>query len=248
MIGNGRAAGDESAAPAPAPRVQLLPTVTPTVADAVSDMLRNAILQGRFAPGSRLVEANLARELRVSRGSVREGLAALAKESLVVTLPRHGKFVQPLDAQTIDEIYSLRRVLEPFAASRVVESLNDDSIRQLHEAFNSIVDAVKTGEIVVVAHQDIAFHERIFLLANHSRLTRVWTDIKGMLQMMFNLTSATHLSLGEAVEQHHLILETILACDSKTVAAIIEEHIDAAWVRARQGVQAREAMLEGQEL
>jgi DNA-binding transcriptional MocR family regulator len=66
----------------PAPYVQLVPTVTPTVADAISDMLRDAILGGRFPPGSRLVEANLARELQVSRGSVREGLAVLRKASL----------------------------------------------------------------------------------------------------------------------------------------------------------------------
>lgn len=235
MIANGSAASDDlvAAEAASATGVHLLPTVTPTVADAVSDMLRKAILEGRFPPGSRLVEANLARDLQVSRGSVREGLAVLAREGLVITLPRHGKFVQLLDATVIDEIYSIRRVLEPFAASRVVERLNDDSIRQLHEAFGSIVDAVKTGDIVVVAHEDIAFHERIFLLADHSRLMRVWTDIKGMLQIMFNVTTATHLSLGEAVEQHHLILETILARDAETVAGIIEGHIDAAWVRAR---------------
>jgi DNA-binding GntR family transcriptional regulator len=238
MIGDNRAQSDEpvEAEAAPTPRVQLLPTVTPTVADAVSDMLRNAILEGRFAPGSRLVEANMARELQVSRGSVREGLAMLAREGLVVTLPRHGKFVQPLDAKTIDEIYSIRRVLEPFAASRVVERLNEESIRQLQDAFNSIVDAVKTGDVVIVAHEDIAFHERIFLLADHSRLAHIWTDIKGMLQIMFNVTNATHLSLGDAVEQHHLILETILARDAKTVAGMIEGHIDAAWVRAHQAM------------
>lgn len=238
MNSNDRAGSAERAV-SPTPHVQLVPTVTPTVADAISDNLRDAILAGRFPPGSRLVEANLARELQVSRGSVREGLAVLAKEGLVVTNPRHGKFVQPLDDSTVDEIYSLRRVLEPFAASRVVESLNDESIAQLREAFNAIVDAVKTNDIVVVAHKDIAFHERIFLLADHSRLLRVWTDIRGMLQIMFNVTTSTHLSLGEAVEQHHLILETILARDTRSVAAILEEHVDAAWVRAREGMRER---------
>jgi DNA-binding GntR family transcriptional regulator len=232
-------AGSAERAVSPTPHVQLVPTVTPTVADAISDNLRDAILAGRFPPGSRLVEANLARELQVSRGSVREGLAVLAKEGLVGTNPRHGKFVQPLDDSTVDEIYSLRRVLEPFAASRVVESLSDESIAQLREAFNSIVDAVKTNDIVVVALKDLAFHERIFLLADHSRLLRVWTDIKGMLQIMFNVTTATHLSLGEAVEQHHLILETILARDTQTVAAILEEHVEAAWIRAREGMRER---------
>jgi GntR family transcriptional regulator, gluconate operon transcriptional repressor len=109
----------------------------------------------------------------------------------------------------------------------------------LRDAFNSIVDAVKTNDIVVVAHKDIAFHQCIFLLADHSRLLRVWTDIKGMLQIMFNVTTATHLSLGEAVEQHHLILETLLARDTQKVTAILEEHVDAAWVRAREGMRER---------
>lgn len=240
MTMNDTAGNAESAAPALGPAyMQLVPTVTPTVADAISDTLREAILGGRFPPGSRLVEAIIARELQVSRGSVREGLAVLAKEGLVVTNPRRGKFVQPLDATAVDEIYSLRRVLEPFAASRVVERLSDDSIQLLEETFNSIVDAVKTNDIVVVAHRDIAFHECIFLLADHSRLFRVWTDIKGVLQIMFNVTTATHLSLGEAVDQHRLILDTILARDTQTVAAILEEHVDAAWIRAREGMRER---------
>lgn len=232
------AASDEPAV-TPEKRFQLLQAVTPTLADAISDRLREAILEGRFPPGSRLVEANLARDLQVSRGSVREGLALLASEGLVVTKPRHGKFVQPLDATTIDEIYSLRRVLEPFAAGRVVASLRNDSIRELQDAFNGIVDAVGTNDIVAVAHKDIAFHECIFRLSDHSRLARVWTDIRSILRLMFNVTTATHLSLEDAVAQHRLILEMILARDTPGVTSILTEHVDAAWIRARDGIRKR---------
>jgi DNA-binding GntR family transcriptional regulator len=214
--------------------------VSPTLADAVSDTVRNAILSGRFAPGARLVEANIARELEVSRGSVREALGVLVNEGLVVTLARHGKFVQPLDATTIDEVYSLRTVLEPFAVERVIARASDDTHRSLRQAFDAIVHAVSTRDVVVVAHQDIAFHEAIFVLADHARLRRAWTDIRGTLQIMFNVTTATHLSLEEAVEQHQAILDPVLAGNTALARSIIEEHIRLAWERART------AMLQAQ--
>jgi DNA-binding GntR family transcriptional regulator len=218
--------------------------VTPTLADAVSDALRDAILAGRFTPGARLVEANIARELRVSRGSVREALAVLANEGLVVTLPRHGKFVQPLDATTIDEVYSLRTVLEPFAVERVIARLEDEARLRLRRAFAAIGEAVKTGDIVVVAHRDIAFHEEIFLLADHGRLRRVWTDIRGTLQLMFNVTTATHLSLDEALDQHRPILEAVLAGDAVTARTLVDEHIRAAWERAHTAMLGRDPAVE----
>lgn len=214
--------------------------VTPTLADAVSDALREAILSGRFAPGARLVEANMARELQVSRGSVREALGVLANEGLVVTLPRHGKFVQPLDATTIDEVYSLRTVLEPFAIERVIARASEAIHRQLQESFDGIVQAVNTRDRVVVAHEDIAFHEAIFVLADHARLWRAWADIRGTLQIMFNVTTATHLALADAVEQHQAILDVVLAGDAALARLIIEEHIRHAWERART------AMLQAQ--
>lgn len=217
----------------------LLMGVTPRLVDAVSDTLRNAILGGRFAPGARLVEADIARELQVSRGSVRDALATLANEGLVVTLPRHGKFVQPLNATAIDEIYSLRTVLEPFAVERVIARFDDEALLGLQQAFDAIAEAVEAGDVVVVAHQDIAFHEEIFRLAQHERLLRVWTDIRGTVKIMFNVTTATHLSLDEAVEQHKLILDAIFAGNTEEARAIIEKHVRAAWERARSDAARR---------
>src|SRR5262249_33341628 len=87
------------------------PVTTPTLVESVAEAIRESILSGRFAPGDRLVEAELARELHVSRGPIREALGLLGKDGIVVHEPRRGKFVQGLTPRLIDEVYSLRLLL-----------------------------------------------------------------------------------------------------------------------------------------
>ena len=73
---------------------RLRPVTAATLVESVADAIRAEILAGRFAPGERLVEAELARELQVSRGPIREALALLDKDGIVYNLPRRGKYVQ----------------------------------------------------------------------------------------------------------------------------------------------------------
>src|ERR671927_1179987 len=83
-----------------------------TLADSTADALRERILAGLFGPGERLVEAEIARQLRISRGPVREALAKLREEALVRDEPRRGWFVSELTADDIREIYELRAAIE----------------------------------------------------------------------------------------------------------------------------------------
>ena len=86
-------------------------------ADAV-EHVRDAIRSGRFAPGDRIIEREIADELGISSIAVRDAFARLAQEGWIERLPRRGVRVRPLDAETIDDITSVRALLEGEAASR----------------------------------------------------------------------------------------------------------------------------------
>jgi DNA-binding GntR family transcriptional regulator len=83
---------------------------------------RDAVLRGDYPPGSQLSEVALAESLGVSRGTVREALRTLAESGLVEVFPHRGAFVPALTIQRAKEIYSLRMVLEPFAARLAYET------------------------------------------------------------------------------------------------------------------------------
>jgi DNA-binding GntR family transcriptional regulator len=229
------------AATADGPRFE--PITSRTLVDTVVEKLRESILSGRFAPGERLVEAELARELAISRGPIREALALLEKDGIVVNVPRRGKFLPAFDARTIDELYSLRRVLEPYAAQLLIASLTDDKRDALLESLARITEAADAGDVPALAERDIDFHNRIYELADHELLRKVWAEaIFGKLRMLLNVTIRTHPLLTTAAN-HRVIVDAIVDRDVRRARKVVTEHIDDARRRARAAVDQAAANL-----
>jgi DNA-binding GntR family transcriptional regulator len=210
------------------------PVTTPTLVESVAEAIRESILSGRFAPGDRLVEAELARELHVSRGPIREALGLLGKDGIVVHEPRRGKFVQGLTPRLIDEVYSLRLLLEPFAVDRVIANLDDSGRSRLQSALASIAAAASEGDERALAAADVGFHNLIYELADHELLQRAWLEnIAGKLRLMSNITTRSLTELKDAERNHRRILEPILAGDVESAKRAIAQHIEDAWPLAR---------------
>jgi DNA-binding GntR family transcriptional regulator len=198
------------------------------------EAVRESILDGRFAPGERLVEAELARQLGISRGPLREALHMLAKEGIVVIVPRRSKSVQDLDDRTIDEVYSLRKILEQYAVERVITLAGQEGVRELRLALAEMREAAESGDRQLTARQDITFHSRLYMLAKHSLLERAWQEnVAGKLQILLNVTTRTHLALKEPVRRHEAIVRAVASGNVRRAQREISRHIDDAWKRAR---------------
>ena len=209
----------------------------PTLVDSTAEVIRTAIFSGQIGPGERLVEAEIARKLKISRGPVREALALLAKDGIVVNVPRRGKFVQGFTPQLIDELYSLRRLLEPYAVSRVIATLDASVASQLEGAVQAIADAVESENAQLVAQRDIQFHDLVYDLAHHELLKRAWLEnIAGKLQILLHVTTQTLGALRDAEQQHRRLVDAIISRDEASARARFEGHIDEALERARQGL------------
>ena len=107
-----------------------------SLADAVVDRLRAAISSGMYSPGERLVERRLAHEFGISHIPLREALARLTEEGLVVRLPRRGARVASLTPRMLEEVSSLRVVLEQF----VVRRLKGRFTSEAHAGLQAIVE------------------------------------------------------------------------------------------------------------
>ncbi len=87
-----------------------------------SEVIREAIIDGRLAPGQRLKEEELARELGISRTPVREALLILESEGLVESIPKRGATVRSYAVDDLDDLYQLRALLEGYAARRAADA------------------------------------------------------------------------------------------------------------------------------
>jgi DNA-binding GntR family transcriptional regulator len=110
----------------------------------VFERVREAILSGELPPGSRLVERRLAEELEVSHIPVREALARLADDGLVERNARRGSWVASLSLEDLDEISSLRVLLEQFVVVRVQERWSDAAERRLRAIVADMQKAAAT--------------------------------------------------------------------------------------------------------
>lgn len=211
------------------------PIANPRLVDVAMASLRHAIIIGELAPGQRLVESALAAKLKISRGPLREALQFLEQEGLVLTLPRRGRFVRSADIRSLEEVYSLRRVLEPFAAARAIAAWSDASYARMKTALDRLDDASRSGSSRLVAERDVEFHTALINLADHQLLWRTWNDsIAGHLHLLLNLTTPTHDNLEEPVRRHSVILDGLVAGDAGALRAEIESHIDDALDRSRR--------------
>lgn len=206
--------------------------VAPTLVDTAADALKASIFAGKFAPGERLYEAALAREFGMSRGPLREALALLEGDGLVENVPRRGKFITNPDERTVDEIYSLRRLVEPYAAELAIEKLDEASEASLREAVDRLNEAIARADSVAIAQSDIDFHAHLYVLADHKPLARTWADIiSNKLRLLVNLTTPTHEPTDPG-PNHEAIVEAVLGRDVDEARRLIIEHIDDAWERA----------------
>ena len=112
--------------------------------------MRNAILEGRFAPGQRLVERNLCELTGVSRTAVREALRSLEAEGLVVNVPNRGPTVARLTRRDAEDIYTVRALLEVKAVELFMQSATAADLATLGDHLEQMEAAHGRGDLELV--------------------------------------------------------------------------------------------------
>jgi DNA-binding GntR family transcriptional regulator len=128
----------------------------PTLVAAAADNIRHEILRGELLPGQSLPEVELSKTLNISLGSVREALRLLQQDCLVEVIPYRGAFVARLSTERVEEIYTLRCLLEPYAVRLSIENqLNTKLYRSdmvpddvSHQA---LCDGIMSGDAALAA-------------------------------------------------------------------------------------------------
>lgn len=115
-------------------------------ADRAAARLRHEVVHGKLAPGTRLVEMELAARLNIGRGTIRAALSALEAEDLIVKQPYSGWAVHDISRQELRETYTLRSALEGLAARLVAGSLTAEVRSNLDKAFHRLHEAEESGD------------------------------------------------------------------------------------------------------
>jgi len=165
---------------------------------------------------------------------VREALAALDREGIVVHVPRKGFFVIDFTDKDLEEIYSLRLLLECEALRRAMDRVTEDDIRQMQSIVDELGRAtVEKQEPERIVDLDLSFHDCICRMADHSRLYAAWRSTSTQARVLVGLTSKTHYNHPEEPKQlHQVILEAIRTHNQPLADEYLTNHILDAQQRA----------------
>jgi DNA-binding GntR family transcriptional regulator len=210
----------------------LSPPIRRTLSDEVAQRLRRAILSGQFAPGEPLRENQLAELIGVSRGPIREALSQLKREGLVIN--RNGRsYVARLSHQDLDEVYSLRRALESLAGEAACQRATPEHVVEMEGIVSDMTARVRNGVTEQEAAElDLHFHDALYRASGHQRLLSYWNTLRPLIYVFLLNRNVANPDFSESmVRGHRAILDAIRDRDEARAQALIEGHINFAYVR-----------------
>jgi len=200
-------------------------TVAPTRSDDVYERLREAILTGRARPNERLIEAELADRLQVSRTPIRESLQRLAAEGLVVSR-RRGWVVLEHTSVEIREIYEARAALEGYCARLAAQRATDAQLKEIASLHHPKRNLKSSRQHLVEIND--GFHDAILAAAQNERLADM---IRRNRSYYFTFRIAQLYSDEEAdasIAGHQAIARALLQRDANRAERAMRAHIDLA--------------------
>jgi DNA-binding GntR family transcriptional regulator len=199
----------------------------PQLWEAVTDRLRAAILTGEIPAGTKLVESTLAVRYGTSRGPIREAVRELARQGLVVEVPRRGSVVATLTSRDLAEVYEVREALEVGAAKAAIRRASDAELRDLEQLLAPMEHAWENDAWKLESVElDFAFHRAVLALAHNERMATTYENM--LTQNMHLLRTATEanptLRSGIEPRVHRDIVSALMARDEAAAGAAIDSH------------------------
>ncbi|MCC6222049.1 MAG: GntR family transcriptional regulator [Thermoleophilia bacterium] len=199
----------------------------PQLWEAVLERIRAAVLGGELPAGAKLVEAELAERFGTSRGPVREAIRELAREGLVVELPRRGTVVSTLTARDLAEVYAVREALELGAAKSAVARASDARLSALGTHLDAMERARESrADHLEVAAHDLAFHRALVELAGNARMSAIEEQMLAQTALLLRTAAEANPTLRSELRPaaHRDIHAALLERDLGRARVAIEAH------------------------
>jgi DNA-binding GntR family transcriptional regulator len=196
--------------------------------DSLSDgvvvpALREAIVEGVLAPGSRLSEVQVAKQLNVSRTPMREAFAQLEREGLVTVLPRVGAFVRSVTLRDVTEIYKVRMALECLAVQLAAEHITALGRAQLDDVIETMQASVTAEDPLGYVDALDRFYSIVMSLADNRTLQATHASLIGPVRRLRRIAMARGGRMRASFDQTVRIKEAIVSGDAAVQDLMLEQ-------------------------
>ncbi|MCX7747588.1 MAG: GntR family transcriptional regulator [Clostridia bacterium] len=191
----------------------------------VFTQLQNDILNGKYQPGDSLIETRLSEELGVSRTPIREAIRQLELEGLVQSIPNKGAIVTGISAKDIEDIYTIRMMIEGLAARWAAEKMTEEELAELKEAVELEEFYTMKNDTEHLLKFDSVFHEIIFKACKSKPLMHTLSTFHHYVQRARNASLGSPGRAQKVLEEHKAILQAITERNAEQAEKLTTEHI-----------------------
>ena len=192
----------------------------------VEEYIKNALYTGRLAPRERIIEGDLARQLGVSRGPVREVLLRLEAEGLITITSRRGTFVRDFSRSEIRLVFKMRAKLEGLAVWYMRQRMTTADKATLRNRLQRMKSAAAKGDDEEFFYADMELHRAIWELSGESRLLLILSRVMSPLIFEIARSYSSRWPIAQRYENHRAYCEMILTAPLGRVDRAVERYFD----------------------
>ena len=193
--------------------------------EEATDRLRDLIVQGRLAPGSRMNERLLTAQLGVSRTPLREAFKVLATEGMVELLPNRGAIVAPMDPVRLAETLAVMGVLEALAGELACEHATEAQVNEIRALHFEMLAYHARGDLAGYFKFNQAIHLKLVKYSGNAVLFNTYRQLNGNVRRARYMANLSKERWDAAVREHGEILAALDARDVKKIRALLRDHL-----------------------
>jgi DNA-binding GntR family transcriptional regulator len=207
------------------------PPAFKSLREMVANSLRQSILDGDLKPGQRLMDAEIASRMGISRSPVREALRQLEKDGLVCSSANRGCTVIELSMEDLFQLYGIRASLEGLAAAWACHTIQVDQLAELKRLcgeMQALLPFQSDADRVAFLHRDAEFHQAMIDSASSPRLAETLAGVRLQIRMMMAAIMSAARASAQAASEHELLIVALESGDTNLAERLARQHVEGA--------------------
>ena len=206
---------------------RLVPVQPRTMVEQAAEAIVAAAARGAFLPGDRLVEAEIARDLGISRVPVREALRLLESQGIVNSTPYKGMRLMEVTNAGVAALMRVRLALETQAIGEALAQPGGLPVRfkRLGQAAEDYALAAQAGDPAAIVLADVAFHRELCRASGNAPLLALWQSLSRQLAVVWGLGRQDR-DPAQSVREHSALVQALLAGDRHGAADALSDHVN----------------------
>jgi DNA-binding GntR family transcriptional regulator len=187
--------------------------------------LENAIVDGRYPPGSRLDPESLAEQFDCSRTPIREALQQLEASGLVRVLPKRGTYVSEWSAGELAERFEVMAEVEAACARLAARRITDAELAEFEAVHAACGELAEAGDVDAYYLRNSDFHHCIYQATHNAFLTQEASRLHAMLQPYRRMQLQVRNRMTRSFAEHDAVVAAIRAGDPEAAAEAMRDHV-----------------------